>query len=65
MMPLDYPLWLQAAHFFDFFSVPARYISTSASSTELSGRRYRSRVAVSNGNVRSFGTFKVPSPVFV
>ena len=35
---------------------PARYISISASSTELSRRRYRSMMAVSNVCWRSFGT---------
>ena len=44
---------------------PARYISTSASSTYASRRRYRSMIAVSNGNVRSLGTFSVTSPAFV
>src|SRR6185312_6970131 len=32
------------------------YISTRASSTEASRRLYRSMIAVSNGNRRSFGT---------
>ena len=42
---------------------PARYISTSASPTELSRRRQRSMIAVSNGIVRNFGTFNVTSPL--
>jgi len=37
--------------------MPARYISIKASSTELSLRRYRSMMAVSNVSVRNFGTF--------
>ena len=44
---------------------PARYISTSASSTEDSRRRYRSMIAVSNGKLRSFGTFRLTSPALV
>src|SRR5215469_11528819 len=36
---------------------PARYISISASSTELSRRRYRSMIAVSNVCWRSFLQF--------
>src|SRR5262249_32016599 len=43
---------------------PARYISISASSTELSRRRYRSMMAVSNVCWRSFGTLNRTSPVF-
>ena len=37
---------------------PARYISTKASSTELSRRRYRSIIAVSNGMCRNLGTLR-------
>ena len=44
---------------------PARYISTRASSTEASRRLYRSIVAVSNGNRRSFGTRSFTSPALV
>src|SRR3954469_14869937 len=38
--------------------MPARYISISASSTELSRRRYRSMIAVSKVWRRSFGTLR-------
>src|SRR5262245_66631007 len=41
---------------------PARYISISASSTEVSRRRYRSMIAVSNVCWRSFGTLNRTSP---
>ena len=44
---------------------PAKYISISASSTELSRRRYRSTIAVSKGTERSFGIFSVTSPALV
>jgi hypothetical protein len=44
---------------------PARYISISASSTELSRRRYRSMIAVSNVTPFSFGIFSVTSPELV
>src|SRR5262249_58982384 len=44
---------------------PARYISISASSTELSRRRYRSMIAVSNVCWRSFGTLNRTSPALV
>jgi hypothetical protein len=44
---------------------PASYISIGASSTDASRRRYRSTIAVSNGNVRSFGTFDVIYAAFV
>src|SRR4029434_7503885 len=43
----------------------AKYISTSASSTELSRRRYRSMIAVSKGTERSFGICSVTSPALV
>src|SRR3954471_24085848 len=38
--------------------IPAKYISISASSTELSRRRYRSMIAVSKVWRRSFGTLR-------
>jgi hypothetical protein len=44
---------------------PARYISMRASSTLDSRRRYRSMIWVSNGRLRSRGTFKVTSPALV
>jgi len=44
---------------------PARYISISASSTELSRRLYRSMIAVSNFRPLSFGTCSVTSPLVV
>src|SRR5262249_16221686 len=44
---------------------PARCISISASSTELSRRRYRSMMAVSNVCWRSFGTLNRTSPALV
>jgi len=44
---------------------PARYISINASSTELSLRRYRSMICVSNGRLRSFGIRSTTSPAFV
>ena len=39
--------------------MPARYISISASSTELSRRRYRSMIAVSKVWRRSFRNFEI------
>src|SRR6476620_3192310 len=45
--------------------IPARYISISASSTELSRRRYRSMIAVSKVWRRSFGTLRFTSPALV
>src|SRR5262245_27479841 len=44
---------------------PARYISISASSTELSRRRLRSMISVSNACRRSFGTLSRTSPALV
>jgi len=44
---------------------PAKYISTRASSTDDSRRRYRSMITVSNGSLRSFGTFSLTSPALV
>jgi len=44
---------------------PARYISISASSTELSRRLYRSMIAVSSGSFRSRGTVSLTSPALV
>jgi len=44
---------------------PARYISTSASSTLACRRRYRSMICVSNGSFRSFGTRNCTRPATV
>ena len=44
---------------------PARYISTSASSTEDSLLRYRSMIAVSKGNALNLGILISTSPAFV
>jgi hypothetical protein len=41
------------------------YISIKDSPTELSRRRYRSMIAVSNACCRSLGIFSVTEPAFV
>ncbi len=45
--------------------IPAKYISMSASSTDVSRRRYRSIIAVSKVWRRSFGMRSCTSPAFV
>jgi len=44
---------------------PAKYISTSDSSTDDSRRRYRSMICVSNGSFRNRGTLSMTSPALV